>query len=39
MRLLKTVKDVLPGDEQHKDDPVTKRKIIDAEFEDLNEDE
>lgn len=39
MRLLKTVKSVLPGDGQHKDAPVTKGKIIDAEFEDLDEDE
>lgn len=39
MRLLKTMQNALPGDEQHKDVPVAKGKIIDAEFEDLDEDE
>lgn len=38
-RLLNTVQSALPGDEPHKDDPLPKGKIIDAEFEDLDEDD
>ena len=38
MRLIRTVSNVLPRDEKQDKKPLTKGKIIDAEFEDLDED-
>ncbi|UCD38533.1 MAG: hypothetical protein JSW54_03385, partial [Fidelibacterota bacterium] len=39
LRLTRTVKDVLPGESKRRPSPLGGKKIIDAEFEDVTEEE